>query len=134
VRKNNGTLNPALSRVISETGHTDEIVVTDAGLPIPAGVERVDFALKPGTPGFLEVLDVVLNELEVEGVIAAEELATHSPDMFAELTARLDALGVALQLVPHAAFKERSKGARAAVRSGETTSYANVILQAGVVY
>lgn len=35
MRRNNGTLNGQLSRVISELGHTDRIVVTDAGLPIP---------------------------------------------------------------------------------------------------
>ncbi|MFL4473816.1 D-ribose pyranase [Paeniglutamicibacter sp. MACA_103] len=134
MRKNNGTLNPALSRVISETGHTDEIVITDAGLPIPAGVERIDFALKPGTPGFLEVLDVVLNEMEVEGVVLAREIQDQSPAMFAEIKSRFDELGIALRLIPHTDFKERTKGARAAVRSGETTSYANVILQAGVVY
>ncbi|GAA3326192.1 D-ribose pyranase [Paeniglutamicibacter sulfureus] len=134
MRKNNGTLNPALSRVISETGHTDEIVITDAGLPIPASVERIDFALKPGTPGFLEVLDVVLNEMEVEGVVLAREVQDQSPAMFSEIKSRFDELGIALQLIPHTEFKERTKGARAAVRSGETTSYANVILQAGVVY
>lgn len=134
MRKNNGTLNPALSRVISETGHTDEIVITDAGLPIPGGVERIDLALKPGTPGFLEVLDVVLNELEVEGVVLAREIQDQSPAMFAEIKSRFDELDIALQLIPHTEFKERTQGARAAVRSGETTSYANVILQAGVVY
>ena len=30
MRKTHTTINPALSRVISETGHTDLIVVTDA--------------------------------------------------------------------------------------------------------
>jgi len=39
MRRNNATLNGQLARVISETGHTDQIVVTDAGLPIPSPVE-----------------------------------------------------------------------------------------------
>jgi D-ribose pyranase len=57
VRKNSGTLNSQLSRVFSELGHTEQLVVTDAGLPIPTQVERVDLALSQGIPGFLQVLD-----------------------------------------------------------------------------
>lgn len=35
MRSNGATLNAQLSRVISECGHTDSIVVADAGLPVP---------------------------------------------------------------------------------------------------
>lgn len=134
MRSNSGTLNSQLSRVISEVGHTDLIAVTDAGLPIPRGVERVDLAVKEGLPSFLDVLDTVLEELEVEAATAPSEIAERSPDMLRELEARLDAVGVPLTLVPHVEFKARSASARAAVRSGEFTPYANVLLQAGVVY
>ena len=68
------TLNPQLSRVLSETGHVDTIVVTDAGLPLPQGVERVDLAFRPGQPAFLDVLDTVLESLSVEGAIVASEV------------------------------------------------------------
>ncbi|GAB2825877.1 D-ribose pyranase [Alpinimonas psychrophila] len=134
MRNNGATLNAQLSRVISEMGHTEKIVVTDAGLPIPAGVERVDLALRAGTPGFLDVLDTVLAELAVEGAIASEEIAQASPDLLAALEDRLISRGVMLQLIPHEEFKKRTVGSRAAVRSGEFTSYANVILIAGVAY
>lgn len=134
MRKNHGTLNPALSRLISETGHTDELVITDAGLPIPPSVERVDLALKPGIPSFLQILDTVLDELSVEGMIVSSEIRATSPQMYQELEARAAELGVQIQHLPHAEFKARTHSARGAVRSGETTSYANVILQAGVIY
>lgn len=134
MRKNSGTLNPALSRVISELGHTDELVVTDAGLPIPAGVERIDLALSPNVPRFLECLDVVLAEVQAEGAIAAAEIAEHSPELLEALKDRLGSHGIALELVPHTEFKQRSRSSKAAVRSGEFTPYANVILVAGVVY
>ena len=68
MRSTNTTINPQLSRIISETGHTDLLVVTDAGLPIPAGSERVDLAVPPGRPGFFDVLDTVL-ETAVEGAL-----------------------------------------------------------------
>jgi len=58
--KKNGILNPQLNRVISEMGHRDMLIVADAGLPIPKGVERVDLVLKYGIPSFAEVLPAVL--------------------------------------------------------------------------
>ena len=36
-----GILNSEISRVISGLGHTDQIVVCDAGFPIPSHVERI---------------------------------------------------------------------------------------------
>lgn len=134
MRKNNATLNPALSRILSEMGHTDQLVITDAGLPIPAGVERVDLALTANVPRFMQCLEVVLAELEVEGAIAASEIVSHSPELYEALVQRFDELGLTLELVPHVDFKHRTKAAKAAVRSGEFSSYANVILVAGVVY
>ena len=118
MRKNTGTLNSQLSRVFSELGHTDQLVVTDAGLPIPPQVERVDLALAQGIPGFLQVLDQVLAEIAVEGAVAPAEIEQHSPDMLAALRERLRDAGVELTLVPHVEFKQRSGHARAAVRSG----------------
>jgi D-ribose pyranase len=134
LRKNAGTLNAQLSRVFSELGHTDEIVVADAGLPIPIGVERVDLALAEGIPSFLQVLDQTLSEIAVQGAFASAEIAEHSPDLLSNLRRRLNAVEVELVLVPHVVFKRRSSTARAAIRSGEFTPYANVILTCGVVF
>lgn len=134
MRSNNATLNAQLARLISEMGHTDLLAVTDAGLPIPRGVERIDLALKEGVPSFLDVLDTVLAELRVEAATVPAEIAEKSPEMFDLLRSRLDERGVPVTLVPHSEFKARTTGARAAVRSGEFTPYANVLLQAGVVY
>lgn len=132
MRKTQTTINPALSRVISETGHTDLIVVTDAGLPIPPGSERIDLAYRPGAPAFLDVLDTVLAELVVEGATVSAEVAEASPHVLEALRERLP--GIEIELVPHVEFKKQTHAARAFVRSGEFTPYANVILHAGVAY
>ena len=134
MRRNNGTLNGQLARVISETGHTDQIVITDAGLPIPPAVERVDLAIKPGLPAFFDVLDAVFDELQIEGAVMSEEIRSASPEMLHEIEDRLAACGVTATFVPHTDFKAATGGARAAVRSGEFTPYANVLLTAGAVY
>lgn len=134
MRRNNGTLNGQLSRVISELGHTDQLVVTDAGLPIPPQVERVDLAVRENLPRFLDLLDTVLAEVAVEGAVLSAEIREHSPDMLAAIEDRLSRHGVVPTLLPHTDFKAATTGARAAVRSGEFTPYANVLLTAGVVY
>lgn len=134
MRKSATTINPALSRVISETGHTDLLVVTDAGLPIPVGAERIDLAYRPGAPAFLDVLDTVLAELVVEGATVSAEVAEKSPEVLDALRERFSGMGFEIELVPHVEFKVLTHTARAFVRSGEFTPYANVILHAGVAY
>lgn len=134
MRKTRTTINPQLSRIISETGHTDLLVVTDAGLPIPRGAERVDLAYRPGAPPWLDVLDTVLAEVVIEGATMSAETADHSPHLLEEVRSRLDPLGIEIELIPHTDFKEQTHDARAFVRSGEFTPYANIILQAGVAY
>lgn len=47
-----GILNSDIAKVLADLGHTDTIVIGDCGLPVPAGVPKIDLALKPGTPSF----------------------------------------------------------------------------------
>lgn len=128
-----GILNPEMAHVLASTGHKDSIVVTDAGLPIPQNIERVDLALKPFVPEFLEVLDETLDALEVEKIILAEEIKTESPKMLEEILDRFSD-EIDIEYVKHIDFKNETKNCRAAFRSGEFTPYANIILIAGVVY
>lgn len=131
--KRNGILHPQLNRLIAETGHTERLVVTDAGLPIPEEVNtRVDLALKEGMVPFLELLDTVLDEFSVEKVIMAEEIKEKSPEMELEILKRFQTIEV--EYIPHVKFKEETKLTRGLIRSGEFTPYANVILVGGVVY
>jgi D-ribose pyranase len=131
--KKGGILNPKINQLISETGHTDYIVVTDAGLPIPENVtHRIDLVLKKGVPGFLETLDTILTELEVEKVILAEEVKTVSPWMHDQIVSRFP--NITIEYVLHVEFKQLTKQARGLIRTGEFTGFANIILVAGVVY
>ncbi len=134
MRKASGILQPALARVITEAGHTDLIVVTDAGLPIPPESERIDLALRPGLPAFIDVLDAIVAEMSIEGATVAAETAAENPEVFGALCERLASIGIEPVLVPHLKFKQLSRGARAFVRTGEFTPFANVILHAGVPY
>ncbi|MBE0344264.1 D-ribose pyranase, partial [Paenibacillus sp. 28ISP30-2] len=72
--KKHGILNSHISKVLSDLGHTDYIVVADAGLPIPEGVSKIDLALKLGVPSFQDVVDVIAADMVVEKVTLAEEI------------------------------------------------------------
>jgi D-ribose pyranase len=123
-------LNQPLTNVIAGLGHLDELVIADAGLPVPSQTERVDLALTAGIPGFLDSLQVVMSELEVESAVIAKEMLEKSPQMYHDLLAILADLPV--EYVSHENFKEMTALARAVVRTGEFTPYANIILRAGV--
>ena len=130
--KKQGILNPQLSRVIAELGHTDALVIADAGLPIPAGVERIDLALVAGVPSFLEVLNAILSEMQVERATIAREMRPKSAPLYAQIGSILK--NYPLNEVPHEEFKLLTAQARAIVRTGEFTPYANIILYSGVVF
>ncbi len=130
--KKHGILNPHLSRVIAELGHTDALVVADAGLPIPAGVERIDLALTDGIPSFMDVLKAVLGEMQVERAVIAHEMPTKSSHLYAQIGEIMK--GCPIGEVPHEEFKLLTARSRAIVRTGEFTPYANIILYSGVVF
>ncbi len=136
--KKSGILHPQLSRVIAQLGHTDSIVVADAGLPVPEGCERIDLAYAPGEPPFLGVLAAVLGEMEVEGATIARELESGDPQFRDAVVAQLEALPkvarAGIDHVSHEEFKRLTASARAVIRTGETTPYANVILRSGVFF
>ncbi|NAW91122.1 MULTISPECIES: D-ribose pyranase [unclassified Vibrio] len=133
-------LNSELSYLVATLGHTDEITICDAGLPIPDEVQRIDLALTHGIPGFIDTVRVILSESQIEGVIIAEEFAQVSPEHHKALLAELKAeeelceKAIAVTYLSHHDFKERTMRSRAVVRTGECTPYANVIFQAGVVF
>jgi D-ribose pyranase len=130
IMKKRGILNKELSTLLASLGHTDTIVIADCGLPISNETARIDLSLVKGFPPFLSVLDAILEELEVEAVTLAEEIKTNNPVMYENIQQRLSS--VPMQFVPHEQFKEMTKSAKAVIRTGEATPYANIILRSGV--
>lgn len=128
-------LNIALSRLIASLGHGDVVVIGDAGLPVPAGVELIDLALTPGIPDFASTLRVVLGEMQVESHVLAREILAAAPPALAELDRmRSDGVLGERRLLDHAEFKQLSRSARAVIRTGECRPYSNVALVAGVTF
>ena len=114
-------------------GHGDMLVLGDAGLPIPDGPRRVDLAVSAGVPRLADVLRAVLSEMQVERALVAREAfdpraPTTLPDWCAgQLTA-------APETISHEELKRLSARAKAVIRTGECTPYANIVLVSGVTF
>ena len=128
-----GIFHPQLLRVLGEIRHKDMIVIGDAGLPIPKGVERVDLGWIKGSPSYLQVLEEIAKVLVIDEAIFAEEALEVSKDLH-EKALKLLPEGLPVSYVPHTKLKEISKDAKAIVLTGEFTGYTNVVLVAGCAY
>ncbi|MDX3414977.1 D-ribose pyranase [Streptomyces sp. MD20-1-1] len=128
--RKHGILNRHLSGALAELGHTDGVLVCDAGMPIPDGPRVVDLAFLAGVPSFAQVLEGLLGELAVEGATAAEEVRDANPAAASLMAAHFPDLAY----VPHERLKQLTSGARLVVRTGEASPYANVLLRCGVFF
>jgi D-ribose pyranase len=125
--KETGLLNIEISDAIAHLGHLDELIICDAGFPIPEGIRTIDVSFKVNQPTTLEVLIEILQHFSVEKIVLAEETQEHSPTMFARLTSLFDK-SVGVETIPHTNFKQRSRGVKAVVRTGDFTAYSNILL------
>ena len=128
-----GHLNRDVSRVLARMGHTDSLVIADCGLPVPDGVECVDLSIALGDPGFLRVLGSVLADFKVERAVFATEAKEHNTAVVA-WASYLSREQAQVDFVTHKTLKNLTRGARAVIRTGEATPYANVLLYSGVIF
>ena len=128
-----GHLNRDVSRVLARMGHTDSLVIADCGLPVPDGVECIDLSIALGEPGFLRVLGSVLADFKAERAVFATEAKEHNTSVVA-WASYLSREQAQVDFVTHETLKNLTRGARAVIRTGEATPYANVLLYSGVIF
>ena len=128
--KKHGILNSHISKVLADLGHTDTIAIADVGLPIPEHVEKIDLALRIGVPSFEDVVKVVLEDMVVEKVILAKELAEQNIPISHYMLKQFNEIDIIE--VSHEELKQLTQQAKVVIRTGEATPYANCILQSGV--
>ena len=132
--KKKGVLNSDISRVLSYMGHTDRIAIGDCGLPIPDEVERIDLALAFGVPSFMDTLRVVVEDMKVEKIVLAEEIKEQNPKVLQEIEELFKDQDIEVEYVSHQELKHQTLDCKAVIRTGETTPYANIILQSGCIF
>lgn len=134
--KKSGILNSDISRVLSYMGHTDKLCIGDCGLPIPEEIERIDLTIRLGTPSFMEVLSALAEDMVIEKIYLAEEIKTHNPKVLSQIEELLDLNNSKLhvEFISHNEFKEQTKDCKGIIRTGETTPFANIILESGCIF
>ena len=120
-------------------GHTDTLVVCDAGLPVPRSTTRIDMALTQGVPSFMQVLEVVTAEMQVEAAILAAEIKQHNPQLHETLLSHIEQLQQYRKHHRNSLHNARAVQTTNRRQSGgdsqrECSPYANIILCAGVTF
>lgn len=128
--KRDRLLNREIVAEVAALGHTEYLCIADCGLPVPKGVKVIDISITAGKPAFLDVLDAVREELVVESIILASEIDDKNKPLSKEMEDRFGDMPI--EKVPHEEFKKLTEKAKCIIRTGETRSYANVILVGGV--
>ena len=129
--KKNGILNQELASVVAGLGHGDGLLICDAGMPRPPHVPCVDLSIVAGLPRFLDVVEAVCFEMQIEQYVLADEVKPDKALMFALRSLVQSATET---FVTHEDLKEMSNDVVAIVRTGEVTPYANILLVSGVTF
>ncbi len=123
-----GILNPHINSLISRVRHTNTLVIADRGFPFWPMIETVDIALVDNVPTVLQVLAALRPNFFIGKAWMAQEFLKQNPlktrAAFAKALADID-----LKHEPHIEFKKRVPHAIGLIRTGDTTQYANIILE-----
>jgi D-ribose pyranase len=125
-----GIVNRDIAAVLSEQGHGDLLMVTDAGFAIPQGVEVIDVSLSENVPMVMDLLKELNKFFSVEKMYMSKETQEISPSHFKKVSAAFGE-NVEVETLPHAQLKKLSREVKAAIRTGDFTAYGNVILVSG---
>ena len=123
-----GILNPQVLNLLARFRHTNTIVIADRGFPFWPQIETVDISLVDGVPTVLQVLHAVRSQCLVgEAWMAKEYLSANDRRTRSRFVTALK--GASLSFEPHVDFKKRVPHAIGLIRTGDSTQYANVILE-----
>lgn len=123
-----GILNPAINSLLSRVRHTNTLVIADRGFPFWPAIETIDISLVDDIPRVLDVLSAVRQNFVIGRAFMAEEfLVVNTPAT--QLQFKIALGDVPLSLESHVQLKHRVPDAIGLIRTGDTTQYANLVLE-----
>jgi D-ribose pyranase len=137
--RNGALLNGPLTALIGDLGHSDKIMIVDAGWPIPKDL-RYDICLTHGIPRLTDVFSVIAEELSIEKVIIDSEMQNHGHEVYSEVnriiaaTAQAQGEEIVVEDEPHVTFKEHARSVKGIIRTGECIPYCNLVIVAGLAF
>jgi D-ribose pyranase len=123
-----GILNPYLASLLARVRHTNTLVIADRGFPFWPDLETVDISLVDDVPTVRQVIDAIRPNFVIGRAFMAEEFRRANTDAVQSAFAAALA-GVEINYEPHVEFKRRVPAAVGLIRTGDTTQYANIILE-----
>ncbi len=123
-----GILNPRILSLLARVRHTNTLVIADRGFPFWPQIEAVDISLTDDLPTVLDVLRAVRPNFVIGPAWMAREFLEHNPTKTRRAFASA-LTGVRLTYEAHRDFKKRVPQAIGLIRTGDTTPYANIILE-----
>ncbi|HTG68662.1 MAG TPA: L-fucose mutarotase [Candidatus Udaeobacter sp.] len=133
-------ISPELLKVLSEMGHSDEIVLADGNFPAASHAERLIRADGHDVP---ELLDAILRLFPLDQyvekpaalmqVVPGDTVQTPIWEQYRSIIEERTGLSEPFEQVGRFAFYERAKKAYAIIATGESALYANLILKKGVI-
>jgi D-ribose pyranase len=123
-----GILNPAINSLLSRVRHTNTLVIADRGFPFWPEIETVDISLVDNIPRVLDVLAAIRENFVIGAAFMAEEFRAVNTAATRQLFERALA-DIPVAFESHVKFKGRVPQAIGLIRTGDTTQYANIILE-----
>ena len=135
-------LSPELLKILCEMGHGDELTIGDGNFP---GHTNAKVEIRMDGHGVPEILEAILQLIPLDTQTAQPAMVmqvtpgdpTETPiwDTYKEIIARHDACGAdCVGEIERYAFYDRVKEKSCCVvMTGETATYANIILKKGVI-
>jgi D-ribose pyranase len=123
-----GILNPAINSLISRVRHTNTLVIADRGFPFWPEIETVDISLVDDIPRVLDVLNAIQQNFVIGAAFMAEEFRSEN-SVETQLAFARALADIPLTHEPHIQFKKRVPQAIGLIRTGDTTQYANIIIE-----
>lgn len=137
-------LSPELLKILSSMGHSDRLVIGDGNFPAET-MGKDSIVIRYDGNGVPEVLDAILTvfplDTYVEKPVLLMDKMECDKDMdipiwekYAEIVEKHDERGrAAIGGIDRFDFYDEAKKCYAIIATGETSVYANIILQKGVV-
>ena len=123
-----GILNPQINSLLARVRHSNTLVIADRGFPFWPMIETVDISLVDDVPTVLAVLRALRPNFQIGKAWMAQEFlkqnSARTRSAFAEALR-----GIELTHEAHVEFKKRVPHVIGLIRTGDTTQYANIILE-----
>lgn len=133
-------ISPELLKVLSEMGHSDEIVIADGNFPAASHAKRLIRADGHDVPALLDAIlqlfpldQYVEKPAALMQVVPGDTVETPIWEQYRSIIEQRTGLSEPFEQVERFAFYERAKQAYAVIATGESALYANLILKKGVI-